>query len=142
MSKKENIEHEIRITISAVKVVSFVLSEINDDNLNDELVFNTRMQLDLNSNLKILKILVVVTATTLEGREMFSEIKVENIYEYDSSEKLHQDKDGFEFPRFVLDRLVENSISNVRGILVEKFKGTKFQNQIIPLMDFSNFEKE
>ncbi|MFM9400793.1 hypothetical protein ACKLNQ_02500 [Myroides odoratimimus] len=142
MSKKENIEHELRIKITKVKVLSFVISEVSENNQEkDELVFNTRIHLDFDSQLRSLKILVVVKSYTVD-EETFSEIKVENVFEYESSTEFLQDNDGFEFPRFVLDRLVENSISNVRGILVEKFKGTKYQNQIMPLISFSNFEKE
>ncbi|MDM1397105.1 hypothetical protein HX049_07945 [Myroides odoratimimus] len=147
MKSKEEIK--INAKIIRIKSLNFTQNDIQDDQYIEnnifKLDFNTKLQFGYNKEANEFIIFVDVVSYVKELDLEFSKIKVENAFEINSFgidlDFENISEEGVNIPDFVINSLVEASISNVRGMLVERFRGTIFQNEILPLISFSNFKE-
>lgn len=143
---KDDKEIGINARIIRVKTLNFTQNDVSILSTEDKLKleFDTTLHFSYNQEKNEFLVYVEVVSSVKNIEFEFSKIKVENVFELNAvgvELNLEDINDkGVNLPDFVINNLVELSISNVRGILTEKFKGTIFQDEIIPLISFNNFE--
>ncbi len=99
--------------------------------------FQSNFQFKVLEKEEKLVCIVSVELIIIETKEVFAELKVENIFNimpFDDVVKSESD-DSYNIPNPVLHNLFSLSISTFRGILSEKLKGTIAQNEVYPLIN-------
>jgi len=144
MDNKDNIKLNMRFTdINVIKYSQYDLIESFDKNNKTLVNFQSNFQFKVIPETESMACSVIVEIRIIETDELFSELKVQNIFEVKPLSKILNTKkeNSYDIPNGLLNTIISLSISTVRGILSEKLKGTFIQNEVYPLIDPSKLIK-
>ncbi len=122
--------------IIVTKFCQFELGTDFDINNKDLVEFNSTMVFKIFPKEKHIACAIEVKMFIKETQEQVAEIKVENYFDIKPFSVIEEEEEKFNLPRSVKRAIFSMSVSTIRGILHEKLRGTIFQNQIYPLVDF------
>lgn len=130
----------LNLRFAEIKVSKYSQYDLEKDFKKDAkplIEFQSNFQFKVLEKEERLSCLVTVLIIIIETKEVFAELKVENVFEIKPFKDVVKSKteDSYDIPDAILYNLVSLSISTVRGILSEKLKGTIVQNEVYPLVD-------
>ncbi len=143
----KNNEITLNMRFAGIKVSKYSQYDLEQDFVKEHtplVEFQTNIAFNVFEKEEKLGCLVTVKIIIIETKEIFAELKVENIFELKPFENIINSKtEGkYKIPDTILQSIASLSISTVRGILSEKLKGTIVQNEVYPLIDPSLFFKK
>jgi hypothetical protein len=148
MVEKENIEKQIDLTfgVSSVKVEHFSLTEYGKevdyviDFNNYEYQVTVQTTTKPEEKISSIKLSITVQEIKNEYRLPIAELVTINSFSIvNFEEAIPMQGDSFHVPIPFLINITGLSISTARGVLASSFKGTKFENSALPLIDPSFF---
>ncbi len=137
----ENKEFEFRL-----KGMDILQSSISEININQSKTVNYNFDINIETKLNREKKMVFVAPTVVvrmnNKPKQLGMLKIALMFEFKLFDDYFDEKtNDFSLPKDINTTLISVSISTLRGVLFNQFKGTALHNAILPMIDPKGFVK-
>ena len=143
-NKDKNKSFSLRYkNIRVLKYSQFDLIKDFDEKSKNLINYQSNFTFKINSKENIISCFVNIEMIVIETEELFSELKIENVFDIENLSDLILADDGkMKVPDALIQTIASLSISSARGVLSEKLKGTFAQNEVYPIVDLASLFKK
>lgn len=128
--------------IRVLKYTQFDLIKDFDEKSKTLINYQSNFNFKITSKENIISCFVNIEMIVVETEELFSELKIENVFDIENlSDLVLADNEKIKVPDALIHTIASLSISSARGVLSEKLKGTFAQNEVYPIVDLASLFK-
>lgn len=148
MAIKKTKQIDFKLGLVSIKTTKFSMNEPQEEYNSEEkdiTEFETTIDFSVNQETEQIKVDIITTLKIKETNEVFFELVNEIVYHInpiDAILLINKNEDGTNVVSIlneIIRTLFSISMGTVRGIVHEKLRGTRFNNEMIPLLDPNSF---
>jgi len=136
---------EIKFQITNIDLLEATLNPQNKS-LEENQVFNYDINLEHKINIpeQVLIVICQVMITSENKQEIFGKYKAGCVFQIENLEnfKSKEDENKLDLPNNLIVTLNSVSISTIRGMMANFYRGTSLHNAILPIINPASFSKE
>ncbi|MGA9212357.1 hypothetical protein [Kaistella sp.] len=129
---------KVQIKYSSINVQKFAQFDVADFTLNGEndLEYVSDFQAHINEERQEFGVTSTVRVKIISIDEIFCELKVTSMFLVKPFDiiKIDKERNKMDIPENLIHEVTDIIMSTVRGILHERLRGTKLQNEVLPLI--------